>query len=235
MMEKTEIPKNCMIVVVPGPARDYLQPEIDALKGFVEGGGKAIFMLDPPLKFAKNNVDENAGLVGMLEGWGVTEDKDLVLDTSGVGQLFGMGPEVPLVTNYAAHAIVRTMKDVPSGFPIARSLTLKSAPKTMVEKLFETSENSFATTNLTSAEIKRGPNDQKGPFVLGAAGTYMGDKGSGRFIVTGSSSWVANFFLRFNGNRDLFLNMMNWLSSDEDLISIRSEEPGVHRVNKYRK
>ena len=50
-------------------------------------------MLDPPLKFAKNNVDENAGLVNMLAGWGVTADKDLVLDTSGVGQLFGMGPE----------------------------------------------------------------------------------------------------------------------------------------------
>ena len=104
----------------------------------------------------------------------------------------------------------------------------------MAEKLFETSENAFATTNLSSAEIKRGPNDQKGPFVLGAAGTYTGDKGSGRFIVTGSSSWVANFFLRFNGNRDLFLNMMNWMSSDEDLISIRPKEPEDRRLNMTR-
>jgi len=219
---------------VAGPARDYQQPGIDALKGFVEGGGKALIMLDPPLKFAKNNVDENEGLVNLVAGWGVTADKDLVLDTSGVGQIFGMGPEVPLVTNYAAHAIVRTMKDEPSGFPIARSLTLKGGGKAMVEKLFETSENAFATTNLSSAEIKRGPNDQKGPFVLGAAGTYMGDKGSGRFIVTGSSSWVANFFLRFNGNRDLFLNMMNWMSSDEDLISIRPKEPEDRRLNMTR-
>jgi len=234
LLEKPEVPKDCMIVVVAGPARDYQQPEIDALKGFVEGGGKALIMLDPPLKFAKNNVDENAGLVNMVADWGVTADKDLVLDTSGVGQIFGMGPEVPLVTNYAAHAIVRTMKDEPSGFPIARSLTLKGGGKSMVEKLFETSENAFATTNLSSAEIKRGPNDQKGPFVLGAAGTYMGDKGSGRFIVTGSSSWVANFFLRFNGNRDLFLNMMNWMSSDEDLISIRPKEPEDRRLNMTR-
>ena len=29
----------------------------------------------------------------VLAGWGVTLDKDLVLDTSGVGQLFGLGPE----------------------------------------------------------------------------------------------------------------------------------------------
>ena len=99
----------------------------------------------------------------------------------------------------------------------------------MVEKLFETSENAFATTNLSSAEIKRGPNDQKGPFVLGAAGTYMGEKGAGRFIVTGSSSWVANFFLRFNGNRDLFLNMMNWMSFGRDPSIRPKKEPEDRR------
>jgi ABC-type uncharacterized transport system involved in gliding motility auxiliary subunit len=42
---------------------------------------------------------------------------------------------------------------------------------------------------------------------------------------------VTNSFLRFNGNRDLFLNMLNWLSSDEDLISIRPKEPDDRRLN----
>ena len=37
--------------------------------------------------------------------------------------------------------------------------------------------------------------------------------------------------MRFNGNRDLFLNMMNWLSSDEDLISIRPKDPEDRRLN----
>ena len=41
---------------------------------------------------------------------------------------------------------------------------------------------------------------------------------------------MANNILRFNGNRDLFLNMMNWLSSDEDLISIRPKEPEDRRL-----
>src|SRR6202035_281644 len=118
LLEKPEVPKECMIVVVAGPARDYLQPEIGALNGFGEGGGKALIMLDPPLKFAKNNVDENAGLVNMVAGWGVTADKDLVLDTSGVGQIFGMGPEIALVSSYGTHPIVGSMKKLASGFPI---------------------------------------------------------------------------------------------------------------------
>ena len=33
------------------------------------------------------------------------------------------------------------------------------------------------------------------------------------------------------GNRDLFLNMVNWLSSDEDLISIRPKEPENQQLN----
>jgi ABC-type uncharacterized transport system involved in gliding motility auxiliary subunit len=41
---------------------------------------------------------------------------------------------------------------------------------------------------------------------------------------------VANSILSFNGNRDLFLNMLNWLSSDEDLISIRPKDPEDRRL-----
>lgn len=236
LIEKPEIPKECTVVVVAGPRRDYIQPEVDALKNYVENGGRALFMLDPPLKFARQETDENQALVGVLAGWGVTVEADLVLDTSGVGQLFQMGPEVPLVTSYEHHAIVREMTDVPTGFPIARSLEVKNGDKTTVEKLFSTTDNSFATTNLSSPEIKPGKTDKKGPLVLGAAGTYNSGKesGNGRFVVVGGSSWVANFFLRFRGNRDLFLNMMNWLSSDEDLISIRPKEPEDRRLNMTR-
>jgi len=74
--------------------------------------------------------------------------------------------------------------------------------------------------------------DKKGPLAIGAAGTYSTGKDNekGRFVVVGSSGWVANNIFRFNGNRDLFLNMMNWLSSDEDLISIRPKEPEDRRI-----
>ena len=57
---------------------------------------------------------------------------------------------------------------------------------------------------------------------------------TGRFVTVGSSSFIANFFLRFNGSRDLFLNMMNWLSSDEDLISIRPKETEDRRLSMTR-
>ena len=44
-------------------------------------------------------------------------------------------------------------------------------------------------------------------------------------MVTGSSRFARNGFLGRGGNADLFLNMLSWLSSDEDLISIRPKDP----------
>lgn len=232
LVQKPEIPADCTILVVGGPKHDMLAPEVNAIKAFVEGGGRALFMLDAPLKFGQE-VDENAALTGVLEGWGVVARKDLVLDVSGMGQLFGLGPEFPLVTMYDNHPIVASMKETATGFPIARSLEVKTADKVMVDKLFETSDQSFATLNLSSGEIKPGPTDLKGPFTLGVAGTYTTGKegGNGLFVVVGTSGWVANGFLAFNGNRDLLINMLNWLSSDSDLISIRPKEPQDQRLN----
>jgi ABC-type uncharacterized transport system involved in gliding motility auxiliary subunit len=150
-----------------------------------------------------------------------------VLDTSGVGQLFGFSEVVPLVSSYESHPIVREMKGVATAFPLARSLDVKSP----AEKLFSSGENSFATTNLSSAEIRPDPKkDKQGPLTLGAASTAKAGSVEGRVVVVGSSSWAANSILRFNGNRDLLMNMMSWLSSDEDLISIRPKDPEDRRL-----
>ncbi len=227
------IPADCTIVVVAGPKHDYLAPEVASLKNYVENGGRALFLLDPPFKFAGAEVDDNAALMGVLSDWGVTPQKNLVLDLSGVGQLYNAGPELPIVTSYSMQAIVRDMKDVWTAFPLARSLEIKNGDKTTVEKLFETSDDSIATTNLSTAEIRPSKTDPKGPFILGAAGVYKTGKenGNGRFVVVGSSGFPSNYVFGFNGNRDLFLNMLSWLSSDEDLISIRPKEPTDNPLN----
>jgi ABC-type uncharacterized transport system involved in gliding motility auxiliary subunit len=234
LLDKPEVPKDCTIVLVGGPRFDYVQPVADALKTYVESGGHAIFLVDPPVKLGKENVSDNPALINLLASWGVTANKDLVLDTSGLGQLFQLSEVVPLVSTYESHPIVAPLKGVATAFPLARSLDIKNAEKTTVAKLFSTSENSYATTNLSSPQIQINPaKDKKGPLLLAAAGNYNPGPpaGQGRFVVVGSSGWVANSILGFNGNADLYLNMLNWLSADEDLISIRPKDPEDRRLN----
>ena len=230
---KPEVPKDCTVLVAAGPRYAYTQPEADAIKAFVEGGGHALFLLDPALNLsAADQTQENTTLDALLTGWGVTPQKDLALDTSGIGQIFGLGPEVPLVATYGSHTIVSSLKDVATAFPLSRSLEIKNGDKTNVERLFSTGDNSYATSSLTSNRINIDPKrDKKGPFALAAAGSYKNAGTEGRFVVVGSSMWVGNSFIRFNGNQDLFLNMINWLSSDEDLISIRPKQAEDRPLN----
>jgi ABC-type uncharacterized transport system involved in gliding motility auxiliary subunit len=236
LLEKAEVPSDCTAVVIAGPKSDYQAPAIDAIKKYVEGGGRAMFLLDPPLKIGKPTADNDA-LDNVLQGWGVSVEKDLVLDLSPVGQLLGVGPQIALVSTYDSHPIVNELKGTATGFPLARSLTVKSTDKSTVEKLFESSDSSFATTKLNSANVNPSdPSNKRGPLTIAAAGSYNTGKGNsqGRFVVVGSSSWLANSFISFNGNGDLAMDAMNWLSSDEDLISIRPKPQDDRKVNMTR-
>lgn len=228
LVQSDQIPADCTAVVVAGPTGNYEQPEVSAIKSYVETGGRAMFLLDPPLQMGPSTIADNDALASLLESWGVTLDKDLVLDLNPVGQILGLGAQVPLVTHYTSQPIVAEMKGTATGFPMSRSLTVKNDAHTMVQPLFNSSDSSLATMDLSSPKVSvNDPNNKKGPLTLAAAGTYDTGKpnSQGRFVVVGSSIWASNRFLRFNGNGDLAGNAINWLCSDEDLISIRPKPP----------
>ena len=237
LLEKAEVPGDCTTLVVAGPTRDYQQPEVDAIETYVEGGGRALFLVDPPLQLGRSSIADNDALTSLLASWGVTLDKDLILDLNPIGQLAGLGPQVALVTHYDSQPIVNDMKGTAVGLPLARSLEVKDTGKTSVQKLFDSSDSSFATSDLSSPSINvHDPNNKKGPLTLAAGGSYDTGKpnAQGRFVVVGSSSWAANRFIGFNGNGDLALNAVNWLSSDEDLISIRPKPQDDRRITMTR-
>ncbi|MEQ8172701.1 MAG: hypothetical protein ABRQ38_27705, partial [Candidatus Eremiobacterota bacterium] len=52
-----------------------------------------------------------------------------------------------------------------------------------------------------------------------------------RIVVVGNSSFINNKYLSFQGNSDMFLNMINWLGQQEDLISIRPKNPEMHQLD----
>lgn len=235
------IPQECTILVVGGPQRDYLPPAVAAIKTYIESGGHALVLLNPPLKVG-SQIDDNAGLDAMLAEWGVRTNKDLVLDVSGVGQLFGMGPEMPIVTRYEDHPIVRSLRNMATAFPITRSLTVEPSENASATELLGTTDAALSTTDLSSGKIEV-ERAVKGARTLAVAvelnkkeqepavTVETATENRGRLVVVGTSRWVANDVLGFNGNRDLAMNIVNWLSSDEDLIAIRPKDPEDRRLN----
>jgi ABC-type uncharacterized transport system involved in gliding motility auxiliary subunit len=229
-----EIPKAATVLVVGGPQLAYTPVVVDAIKKYVDGGGRVLFMLDDPLRIARDSqTTDSPELLQLLSDFGVTPQKNLVLDLSGIGNsLFGTGPEVPVIFQYDTQAIVRPMSRIPTAFPLARSLDVKSGNSASIEKMFGTTEDSLAVSDIGpngAIDPKKG---KKGPFTLAAAGTMTGGN-KGRFVVFGTARWAQNSLMNSNalGNRDLFANTINWLASDEDLISIRPKETENQTLN----
>ncbi len=230
-LQKIEIPQDCTMVVVSGPQNDYLPPEIDAIQKYVNGGGRALIMLDAGVDLPN--------LVKMLGDWGVAARNDLVIDENPVAQIFGTEPYMPLIVKYGSSPIVEPLNGKATLFPLSRSFEVgkDSKPGVTASSLGDTSADSYGVTdwNPKIKEIKfDAKKDLKGPLSVAAAGSISGTgekKSEGRFVVTGTSLIAANSFLTFQSNRDFMMNSINWLSADEDLISIRATPPESQHLN----
>jgi ABC-type uncharacterized transport system involved in gliding motility auxiliary subunit len=227
------VPKNCTVLIVAGPKSDYPAPVVNAFKAYVEGGGRALFLLDTPLRLGGSEPStENEDLVKLLADWGVAANKDLVLDLSGLGRIVGLGPEIPFVVRYESHAITKPLTNVPTAYPLSRSLETLASGKTTLSKLVTTTEDSVATSSIGPRGAVDPSKGKKGPLTLAIAGT-LNSTPQGRFVVVGTSGAAENRLVgaRAVDNRDLMVNIVNWLSSDEELISIRPKPPEDRPLN----
>ena len=230
-LQKMEIPKDCTMAIIAGPQNDYLPPEIDVIHKYLQDGGRALIMLDAGV--------ELPNLTKLLGDWGVTARNDLVIDENPVAQIFGTEPYMPLIVKYGNSPIVQPLNGRATLFPLSRSFEVgkDSKPGVSAESLGNTSADSYDVTdwNPTIKEIQfHAGKDLKGPLSVGVAGSVSGGgekKTEGRFVAIGTSLIASNSFLTFQSNRDFIMNSINWLSADEDLISIRATPPESQHLN----
>ncbi len=230
-----EIPDTCSAVVIAGPARAFLEHEIDALGKFIRRGG-GVFALVAPR--------QSPELVDFFQYWGIDIGNDVVVDQ--VVRLF-QGPSLglaPLVQDYAAeHEITRELRER-SLFPMVRSVSKIADPRDgmTVTELATTSPSSWAETDLDalfgSAAAAIDPGERRGPISIAAASqidlSQLNKPGEGeaRIVVVGSVEFADNQNLEGTFfNRDLFLNSVGWLAGQGDLLSIRARGVRASRAS----
>ncbi len=231
LMQKMEVPADCSMLVIAGPKNDYLPPEVDAIRKYMDAGGRSLFMLDAGVQTP--NLDK------LLADWNAKPRNDLVVDMNPVAQLFGTSPAMPLIIKYGSNPIVQPLSNRATLFPLSRSFEVGKDYKGGVtaDNLCDTTADSYDVMDFNPKMEKvayQAGKDLKGPLTVAVAGTIPGQgekKKEGRFVALGTSLLAANNFLGFQGNRDFFLNAINWLSADEDLISIRPKPPESQALN----
>jgi ABC-type uncharacterized transport system involved in gliding motility auxiliary subunit len=209
------VPSDCAVLVIAGPAKPFFPQEVAMVQKYLDDGGKVLIEVDP---------DTDSKLDPIFQAWNITVGNNVVIDASGMGQLMGAGPEIPLVVTYGDSPITKSLQRQMTYFPIARTVSIadKSKQDPSGVELLMTSPQSFTKPKLEHKVQYDSKTDQIGPLSLGvAASETKGDKSS-RLVVIGDSDFAENQVLGGPGSDgDLFLNTINWLAQDENLISIR--------------
>ncbi len=238
---QTSFPKDCSVLVVPGPKKDLLPEELKAIKDYIDQGGKAFFFYDPQAAPA---------LAGFLGGFGFRLRNDVVVDE--ISGLMGGGFYVPAIASYENHEITKGFR-YRTFFPLVRSVEPESPapPGVTVQALAKTSETSWAETNFDPNKEPAYDKDKDapGPISVAAVATVQvkgeaappaqpgapgaaPEKKEGRLAVFGSSNFVTNQFIgRFSSNGNLFMNTINWLTQESDLISIQPKTAAPRLLN----
>ena len=245
LLREKKVPADCTVLILGGPQKDLLPETTAAIRDYVKAGGKALVMVEPELKEAYPNV------VALLKDWNIEAGKDVVVDVSGMGQLFGFSELAPLAIEYPWHPITKDFR-LPTLYGGARSVEAGKATIEGVtaQDLVKTSPQSWAESDIAL----KGPikfdegKDRKGPIALAAVATVRGPAPTptpspspaaspaaspaleppkapeGRVVAVGDADFASNALLGFQGNQDFFLNTIAWLAEDADLISIRPKE-----------
>jgi ABC-type uncharacterized transport system involved in gliding motility auxiliary subunit len=260
------VPADASVLIIAGPTTDYLQPEVEALRTYLRKGGKAMFMIDPP-------VGENArampALEGLLKEWGITLGHDVVIDISGMGKLLGANETVPVVASYQSHPVTENFQLL-TAFPLVQSVKGEAGVElgtANTQNVLQTSERSWSESDVKSlitggkVSLDEKSGDHRGPITIAlslsmdapdapasasapagaaadkpadaakaASGTDAAKKPQMRLMVVGDSDFASNGAAGIQGNADLFVNMNNWLTQQEDLISIHPRDAGDRRI-----
>jgi ABC-type uncharacterized transport system involved in gliding motility auxiliary subunit len=243
LAQQTAVPDDADVVVVAGPRTDYLLPELEMLRAYLRRGGKLLVMVDPPETPDRPPL---TNLARFLREWAVEVGDNVVVDLSPVGRLLGTGPSVPVAASYPAHAITEGF-NVLTAYPLARSVSpITGVEGRTAQAIVETSPSSWAETDLKrllaegQAQREENRGDRAGPITLAVAVTATAadapaaangaEKPETRIVAVGDSDFAANVAIGVQGNRDLALNMLNWLARRESLIAIRPREPSDRRI-----
>jgi gliding motility-associatede transport system auxiliary component len=245
LAQEKDVPTDATVVIIAGPTTDLLQPEADSLQRYLKKGGHVMVLIDPP---APNEAPIPV-LDALLRDWDFQAGKDVVVDTISANG----DPTLPVAAQYPSHAITERMNGVLTLFPLARSITpiLPASNGRAAITIVQSSPRSWAeaTMNEVSSgqfELNADKGDKQGPVSIAAVTATNatdvpapdatkatnGDERppESRFVAIGDSDFAANNVLGFGGNRDMFVNTVNWLAQQENLISIRPKAPTESRL-----
>jgi ABC-type uncharacterized transport system involved in gliding motility auxiliary subunit len=210
------VPTDADVVVILGPKGPFIPEEISALDAYVRRGGSLFVLFD---------VHGSPSLIPFLERYNVHLLDVVAVDPA--KRLYAGEVITFRVTATAKPHPMLLSVNAPPIFSLARVVEVREDPAKgiIARPILATSGSGFATafSNIGKDGIATyvAERDISGPVpIAGEVAVKNGDK-LGRIAVFGDADMLNNSLLDQGGNRDLFVNAINWLADDQDILGER--------------
>jgi ABC-type uncharacterized transport system involved in gliding motility auxiliary subunit len=245
------------MLVVAGPRTDLLEQEVPIVEEYLtKRSGKLLVMLDPSEDLKQPSPMPR--LTALLKEWGINATESVVVDLSGrtsVATVPVSAPPYPshaITDNFGLVTMFPFVRAITPATDAPQNRAGVSFVQTAARSWAETDLSSLEDPSKLAAEPEKG--DVAGPVSIAVAtavpapapekpdATPASDtanaadaaadapKPETRIAALGDSDFAANAYLGIEGNRDLFMNTVNWLAQQEGLISIRARDPADRRI-----
>ncbi|MBL1209986.1 MAG: ABC transporter [Geminocystis sp. GBBB08] len=155
------IPPDANVVIISNPEKELLEGEINILQKYVDNGGSLLVMY---------NAGSNVNLDKILTKWGVKFDERLVVDASGTGETFGLGPSITIIVDYGVHPITQNFGNGMSLFPWARPIITETVKDVTLTPILITNSLSWGEKNPEGENVELDSKvDLPGPLNIGVA------------------------------------------------------------------
>jgi ABC-type uncharacterized transport system involved in gliding motility auxiliary subunit len=213
-----DVPANAALLVIASPQVNLLDAEVQKIRRYLAGGGNLLWLIDPePLR----------GLAPVAELLGLVLTPGIVADPEAAR--YGASPALAIAAVYGRHAVTDGFNLI-TVYPEARQIETIENEEWRARPLIE-----VAPRGCVKAGKLEGPCDKSrdipGPITIATAfERAVGDRQQ-RVVVVGNGHFLSNAFIGNGGNRDLGVNIVNWLAGDERMIVIQPREAADGRVD----
>ncbi|MFB3090107.1 MAG: GldG family protein, partial [Gammaproteobacteria bacterium] len=218
------IPSNTKVLVIASPTINLLPGEIAIIVEYLLRGGNVLWLADP---------GSLHGLEPLADQLSIDFPLGVVIDFA--GSLIGIDdPTIVLNTPrlYPDHAVTRDF-NYTTFFPTTASINVKDGAQWNTSSLLISADHTWLETGVLEGEVEYNKDsDLIGPLEIGislerelerAIESESGEASATvqqRIIVIGDGDFLSNTYVGNSGNLDLGIRLINWLSNDDDFISI---------------
>ena len=212
----TSIPDNTALLLIASPAIDYLPSELFAIEQYLDNGGNLLLMSEP---------EATSSTAALESAVGVKRLPGTIVDPTGQNKF--RNPAFVAAIRHPPHPVTEGFSATVA-LPYAAALTEIDANGGgwQASPLLQSEAGAWTETSALDGLVAfDDPTEREGPLVIAyGLKRERGDGSEQRAVVIGDGDVFANSYVNNLGNIDLGHRVVDWLVSDDAMVTLSNNE-----------